>query len=167
MYFLNIPFKKTYLSKKGENKMPTAKKSTRDVTKYPVIKDGYYEIIKGIPTNYDYPSTVTLILFKNKVLAIAHNGLLAKPIYSKGAFEGSADITGKYGLNKVFALLNNPNRYPCISLRYHDPELVELFPSSILKTLGISRESIKKSIMGKRYNEMSWEKYLHSISYRK
>lgn len=147
--------------------MPTTRKTTKDVTKYPVIKDGYYEIIKGIPTNYDYPSTVTLILYKNKVLAIAHNGLLAKPIYSKGAYDPSVDISGKYGLNKVFALLNSPNRYPGISLRYHDPELVEMFPSSILKSLGISRESIKKSIMGKYYNDMTWEKYLHSISYRK
>ncbi|MBR6448231.1 MAG: hypothetical protein IKS74_07180 [Methanomicrobium sp.] len=146
--------------------MPTARKSTRDVTKYPVIKDGYYEIIKGIPTNYDYPSTVTLILFKNKVLAIAYNGLLAKPILKTGLYDPSRDITGKYGLNKLFALLNNPNKYPNISFRTSDPQLVELLPSSILKTLGISRESIKREIMGNYYKKYSWEEYLHSISYR-
>ena len=153
--------------------MPTTRKTTKSVVseilRYTpsVFKDGYYNVFKGIPLKEgDYPVSVTLITYKNKVIAVYHNGLLAKFTYQKDMFDPSVDVTGKYVLRTIVSLLNQSKGYPRLSFLYSDPDLVELLPSSILKYLGLSRESIKRQVMGKYYKKMTWEKYLHSISYK-
>lgn len=136
----------------------TTNKTRNQIYNYPVYKDGEYKIIKKIPTKYidsnNKPVSLTVILYKNKAIAAIYGeGKLAILKYDDDKSTYSVDITGKYGLNTILPILNNPELLPRISLDIYNPKLVNLLPNSVLKYLGISRESIKNRV-DKRQKEL-------------
>lgn len=129
----------------------TTKKTRNQIYNYPVYKDGEYEIIKNIPTKYadlnHKPVYLTMISYKNKVIAAICEGkpaILKYEDFKSDKF--SVDITGKYGLNTILPMLNYPKEFPRLYFDIYNPKLVNLLPNSVLKYLGISRESIKKRV---------------------
>lgn len=120
--------------------MTTTRKTNNifDKNNYQVIKDGNFEIVKGIRTSDD--EFVTMILYKNKVVAIGMDGLdFYRPVYYASK-DKAVDITGKYGLKTVIPLYLRQN-YPHIGVggsRADYIKLLKFIPDSVFKKVGIT-----------------------------
>lgn len=120
--------------------MTTTRKTNNifDKNKYQVIKDGNFEIVKGIRTPND--EFATMILYKNKVVAIGFDGLdFNRPVYYASK-DKAVDITGKYGLKTVIPLFLS-QKYPYISSggsRADYIKLLKFIPNSVFKKVGMT-----------------------------
>ena len=120
--------------------MTTTRKTNNifDKNKYQVIKDGNFEIVKGIRTSND--EIATMILYKNKVVAIGFDGLdFHRPVYYASK-DKAVDITGKYGLKTVIPLFLS-QKYPYISSggsRADYIKLLKFIPNSVFKKVGMT-----------------------------
>lgn len=120
--------------------MATTRKTNNiyDKNNYRVIKDGNFEIVKGIRTPYD--EIATMILYKNKVVAIGYDGLdFSRPVYYASK-DKAVDITGKYGLKTVIPLYLS-QKYPCIrsgASRADYIKLLKFIPNSVFKKVGMT-----------------------------
>lgn len=120
--------------------MPTTTRKTNNIydkNNYRVIKDGNFEIVKGIRTSN---GLITMILYKNKVVAIGMDGLsFYRPVYYASK-DKAVDITGKYGLKTVIPLYLRQN-YPHIGIggsRADYIKLLKFIPNSVFEKVGIT-----------------------------